>query len=160
MSDFSKEAEHGVENVDMVIKALSEMGEYISLTRGCSMRPLFREHKDVVVIKPVDRPLKKGDVVLYPNENSTQYVLHRIMRFKGDILVIRGDNNLFTEYIKREKIVGILSEFSRGGVNVNPDKCIKYKLYTFYICHFYYLRYIVKKARPILGRLKRKIFKK
>lgn len=160
MSDFSKIIEKSCQNVETVKAQMAQKGEYISLTRGCSMRPLFREHKDIVVIRPLARPLKKGDVVLYPDKNGTQYILHRIMRFKGDTLVIRGDNNLFTEYIPRENIIGILVEFYRSGKHVVCEKSLKYKLYVFYIMHSYWLRYSVRKIRTTLGKIKRKIFKK
>ncbi len=147
-------------DIKYAVEALEEKEQIEVLTAGCSMRPLFREHKDVVVIKRVTRPLKKGDVVLYPTKLGRKNILHRIMRFKGDTVIIRGDNNYKTEYIPRERIKGILVEFYRNEKHVVCEKSFKYKLYTFYICHSYWLRFPIKKAHYFLSAIKRKIFKK
>ena len=150
-----------MQNSDLktVGEALKQSEEVSSLTAGCSMRPLFREHKDVVIIKRVDRPLKKGDVVLYPN-SSNQYVLHRIMRFKGDTLIIRGDNNYFTEKIPQKNIVGVLKEFYRNGKYVNCETSKGYKCYVFYIMHSYAVRYVWKKIiRRTLSKIKHAVTK-
>ena len=137
---------------------LREKGEYVSLTAGASMRPIFREHRDVVVIRTIKNPLKKGDAVLYP-ETDGKYILHRIMRFKGDICIIRGDNNFFTERVKKENIIGVLTEFYRDGKYVKCDENFKYKCYVFYICHSYWVRYIWRKwLLPTVVKIKRAVF--
>lgn len=46
-------------------EALKENGEFASLTVGISMRPMLREHRDVVIIGRVSGRLKKNDVPLY-----------------------------------------------------------------------------------------------
>ncbi len=138
-----------------------EVSEEISvLTWGYSMYPLFRPHRDITVIKRVDRKLKKGDVVLYPGADG-EFILHRIMRIRRDCFVIRGDHNYFTEYVSKDKIVGILKEFYREGKYVNCKKSFKYKLYSLYIGHSYGLRFFwKKKLRPFLGKVKRFILGK
>ena len=150
-----------MQNTDLntVGEMLLQNEEAASLTAGASMRPMLREHKDVVVIKRVDAPLKKGDAVVYPNNNG-QYVLHRIIRIKGDTLIIRGDNNDFIEKVPKDQVVGILKEFYRGGKYCNCEKSVPYKLYSWYIRNSYPLRYIWrKKLLPILVKIKHKIFK-
>ncbi len=138
---------------------LQVQSEASSLTQGYSMYPLLRPHKDIVTVKRVDRQLKKGDVVLYPGSDG-KFILHRIMRIKPDVFIIRGDNNYFTEIIKKEKIIGLLKEFYRGGKYINCSDNFKYKLYTFYICHSYWLRYLWKRViRRTLGKIKRFIKK-
>lgn len=141
-------------------KAALEISDEISvLTFGGSMMPLLRQHRDMVVIKRVDRAFKKGDVVLYPGREG-MFTLHRIMRIKKNGLIIRGDNNYFTERdIKESDIIGIMKEFYRDGKYVNCKADFKYKLYTFYICHSYYLRYLWRKILfPFLCKVKNKIF--
>ncbi|MCQ2451229.1 MAG: S24/S26 family peptidase [Clostridia bacterium] len=110
------------------------------LTRGRSMRPLFREHRDIINIKTVTEPLKKGDVVLYPDNGGINLVLHRIIKVNGDDLIIRGDNNYFREYRKADEMVGIMSSFYREGIFCDVKKSKKYKLYTFWILNSYYIR--------------------
>ena len=146
---------------------LQSMGEVLktneeasSLTSGYSMYPMLRHHKDVVTIKRVDRKLKKSDVVLYPGSDG-KFILHRIMRIKGDIFIIRGDNNYFTERVDKDKIIGILKEFYRDGKYINCDSDFKYKLYSFYICHSYWLRLFWRKViLRILVKIKHIIIKK
>lgn len=139
---------------------LQTSDEISVLTSGASMRPMLRQHRDVVVIKRIDRALKKGDVVLYPGGDG-RFILHRIMRIKKDGFIIRGDNNYFTEKnVKKENIVGILKEFYREGQYINCETDLKYKLYTFYICHSYWLRYLWRCViKRILSKIKRMIFK-
>ena len=140
-------------------EALEFTPEVSVLTRGCSMHPMLRQHKDVVTVERVERPFKKGDVVLYPGKNN-EFVLHRIMRINGDILIIRGDNNYFTERLNKNQIVGILKEFYRDGKYINCNDNFKYKLYSFYICHSYWLRFLWRKViRRTLGKIKRLIIK-
>lgn len=140
-------------------EALEISDEISVLTSGGSMQPLLRQHRDMVVVKRVDRAFKKGDVVLYPGREGT-FTLHRIMRIKKDGLIIRGDNNYFTERdIKKSDIIGIMKEFYRDGNYINCQTNFKYKLYTFYICHSYYLRYFWKKILfPFLISVKTRLF--
>ena len=149
-----------MENTDLsnIAKALKTFDEVSSLTSGCSMRPMLRQHKDIVTMKAVDRPLKKGDAVVYPSKDG-QFVLHRIVKIKNGEYIIRGDNNYFTEYgITDNDIVGMLKCFYRDGKFIDCETDKKYKLYTFYICHSYILRYLWKKIiRPFLGKIKRAI---
>ena len=66
---------------------LEKEGSYAALTDGVSMRPLFKTHRDMVVLTPPDGELKKYDVVLY--RVVDKYILHRIIAVKVDTLVIR-----------------------------------------------------------------------
>lgn len=146
---------------------LQSMGEVLktneeasSLTQGYSMYPMLRPHKDIVTVSRVNGELKKGDVVLYPGENG-KFILHRIMRIKRNDFIIRGDNNFFTEIVPKEKIIGKLKEFYRGGKRIDCEQNRKYKIYTFYICHSYWLRFLWKRGviAP-LAKLKRILLKK
>ena len=76
---------------------LKEKGEASSLTKGCSMRPMLREHRDVVTMVQISRKLKKGDVVVYDAAWYDQPVIHRIINITDingtTMYVIKGDNN-------------------------------------------------------------------
>ena len=69
-----------------VEEALRENGVYISTTSGVSMRPLFANRRDTVIISPVNGRLKKYDVPLY--RRGDQYILHRIVKVLPDSYVI------------------------------------------------------------------------
>ena len=146
---------------DNLIKVLKEQGEASSLTMGYSMNPMLRQHKDIVTMVSVNRKLKKGDVVVYPNSEG-RCVLHRIVSIKKGNYIIRGDNNYFTEYgITDDDIFGILKCFYRDGKHIDCETDRKYKLYSFWICHSYFIRYPWKiHIRPFLGKAKRFILRK
>ena len=83
--------------------------------KGTSMNPLLKSGRDKAYIENLKKPLKKGDIVLYTRDNKS-FVLHRIVKIRGEKLIIRGDNNLFYERdIKKEDIIGILAALYRKG---------------------------------------------
>lgn len=147
-------------DLNSVYEALKEKPEASVLTSGASMRPMLRQHKDIVVIERLNSDLKVGDVVAYPGANNS-YTLHRIVRIKNGALIIRGDNNYFTEtHVKKENIVGVLKEFYRDGKYINCKTNKGYKLYTRYIILSYPFRYFWKRIiRPFLSKIKHLIFK-
>lgn len=73
-------------------KILEADGVYASVTAGTSMRPLFKTHRDMIVVKKKEAPLKKYDVVLY--KVGGKYILHRVIGFDREraLCIIRGDN--------------------------------------------------------------------
>ena len=145
-----------------VAEALKTKEEAMTLTAGCSMRPMLREHKDIVVIRKLTREPKRGDVLLYRRNDCDKLVLHRLIRVKKDgSMVIRGDNNTFTEYdVKRQDIVGILCRFFRGGKHIDCNAGGLYRLYCFWILNSYHLRRSWKlRIRPFLGRTRRRLYK-
>lgn len=150
------------QNMDLnsVGEGLKHKTEVSALTKGASMRPMLREHRDIVVLEKVTGELKVGDVVAYPGAGNT-YTIHRIVRIKKGALIIRGDNNYFTEFnIKKEDIVGILKEFYRDGKYINCKTNKGYKIYTRYIILSYPFRFLWKKCiRPFLSKIKHTIFK-
>ena len=141
-------------------EALEVNDEISVLTSGCSMQPMLKQHRDIVIIKRIDGKLKKGDVVLYPDNNG-KFILHRIISVGKDTCVLRGDNNYFTEKnVKTNSIFGILKEFYRDGKYINCKTDKKYKFYTFYILYSYPFRYFWKKIlRPLLSKIKHIIIK-
>ena len=146
-----------------VADALETKEEAATLTAGCSMRPMLREHRDIVVIRRLTREPKRGDVLLYRRNDCDKLVLHRLICVKKDgSMVIRGDNNTFTEYdVRREDIVGILSGFFREGRHTDCDAPgFGYRVYCLWIMNSFHLRRFWKlHFRPFVGRTRRKICK-
>lgn len=140
---------------------LSVEPEISVLTSGASMRPMLRQHRDLAVIERVERPLKKGDVLLYRSPLAKPLVLHRIVSVCQGSYVLRGDNNYFTEYgITDADIVGVLKAFYRDGHYIDCTKNKWYRLYAFGIRHSYPIRYLwAAKLRPFLGRMRRRLTK-
>lgn len=137
---------------------LSKYGTYAARTYGVSMRPLFRTHRDAVVLKSVDRELKKYDVVLY-KDGAERYILHRIIGIRKNDYVIRGDNTFVKEYVEKSRILAYLVSFNRKGKHCTVDD-FWYKLYSRFWNFLFPLRKASHKLRNLFIRAKRKIFGK
>ena len=144
---------------DSIEKALAKEGEIISTVSGISMRPMLTQHRDMIVVEAIKRPLVKGDVPLYRLE-SGKLVLHRILKVRDNDYIIRGDNTYFLEYVPKEYVLGVLKGFYRVGKYYDCNKSRAYHAYIVYNRITYIPRkFWVKTLRPILSRVKRKIIK-
>lgn len=142
----------------MIEDELSKYGTYAANTVGTSMQPLFKTHRDVAVLKKLDRTLKKYDVVLYTGA-SHKYILHRIIGVREDYFVIRGDNTFVKEYVSRDRILAYLVSFNRKGKHHTVDE-FGYKLYSRFWNFIYPIRYFMLLLRRVLGKIKRTIFRR
>lgn len=148
------------QNLNSVEDILKTQNEAMSMTAGGSMRPLFREHRDIVVIERVARPLKKNDVPLYHKKGYEKLVLHRIIKVTKNGYVIRGDNLLDKETeITDNDIVGVLKAFYRKGKYIECDNSLWYRFYIVFVyCRFPFLYVWRKGLFPILRPIYRFFF--
>ena len=136
---------------------LSKHGTWATNTVGVSMRPLFKTHRDAVVLKAVDGDLKKYDVALYTDKIG-RYILHRIIGKKGDCYVIRGDNTFVKEYVPKERVIAYMVSFNRKGKHHTTDER-GYKLYSRVWNFIYPVRLLAHAFFAVLRKIKRKIVK-
>ncbi len=143
---------------NLIEEELDRHGTYASVTRGVSMRPLFKTGRDMVIIRKPEGELKKYDVALY-RDGKGKYILHRVIAVKEDFYIIRGDNTYVRERVPKERVIGVLSEFNRRGKHHQvTDK--SYKLYA-RVWNFLYLpRAAAYYTLRTVKRTARKIFKK
>ena len=146
-----------VEN-EFIEGELMKHGVYASVTRGPSMRPLFKTHRDMVIIGRIERPLRKYDVVLYTGAHN-KYTMHRIIGVKSGVYIIRGDNTYKKEYVEPERIIGILTEYNRKGKRGSVNS-VSFKLYSRIWHYLYPVRYICYKIKRLLSKIKHAIIKK
>ena len=144
-------------HISVVEREIAENGKYLLKTAGKSMRPLFKDGRDIVIISKKDAPLKKYDVALY--RVGEKYVLHRVVAVKDGAYIMRGDNTFFNETVSDDDIIGILSAFIRNGKRRTADS-ICYKLYSRIWYFIYPLRYVTRKIFSLITCGFRKIFKK
>ena len=138
---------------------------YAGSTCGVSMYPMLRHRRDTIVIKPVEGRLKKYDVSLY--KDNERYVLHRVIKVLPDAYIIRGDNCINKEYVTDDMVIGKLEEFYRNPKDVSKIKGadakpvnmngFKYKLYVRVMHYSFPIRFMYRKCRNLLGRIKRKL---
>lgn len=142
----------------MIEDELSKYGTYATNTVGTSMRPLFKTHRDVAVLKKPDRALKKYDVVLYTGQ-SHKYILHRIIGVREECFIIRGDNTFVKEYVSRDRVLAYLVSFNRKEKHHSADD-FGYKLYSRFWNFIYPIRYFAHLLRRILGKIKRTVLRR
>lgn len=143
-------------DVEILKELLRIHGKCKIKTKGISMKPMLITG-DFVVLSAPDREIKKGDVVLYDGKDET-YTLHRVIGYYGDGYVIRGDNNFFKEYIRRERILAYLVSYEHKG-KVRSVTSFGYNFYFRFWNFIYPIRTLLNKLRRLLSKIKRKLKK-
>ena len=88
---------------------------------GSSMVPTLQSRRDAVCLQLPDKPLKKGDIILYKRENG-QFVLHRIVSVPVDgTFFCCGDNQWEKETVSQAQVLSVVSALIRGGKTVTED---------------------------------------
>lgn len=139
---------------------LEKEGFFVSTTSGYSMYPMLRDRRDRVVLRALAKGerLKRGDLPLYRTKDG-KYVLHRVLAKHGDVYVTRGDNTYFKEYVPREQMLGVVTEFYRGEKHIRVQQ-LGYRFYSFLWMAIYPLRLVWHQGLRLLSAIKRKLFKK
>lgn len=83
------------ELVPLICEVIGSGAEFRLYPRGRSMLPTIVEGEDSVILVSPDE-LRRMDAVLYRRDNG-QYVLHRIIRDRGELLDMCGDNQVVIE---------------------------------------------------------------
>lgn len=122
-------------------QVIDEEGELIYTNVGDSMYPLIKP-RDLLVIKKPELPLKRLDVPLYKRDNG-QYVLHRIVKKRGDDYYICGDNRVFIETgITDRHIIGVLTDIVRDGKTISVYS-FKNRVYAHFCCDFMLIKRVI-----------------
>ena len=96
---------------------------------GISLTPILHDRRDTVVLS-VPQNIKKYDIVLHKRANG-QYILHRIIKKKGNTLTIAGDFETEKEYpVYTDAVIAKVTAFVRNGKSYTPDDFV-IKLYSF-----------------------------
>lgn len=81
---------------------------------GDSMRPRIRRGKDPVTVIPLQRPLKKGDVVLF--RLNGRYIVHRVWKLGNGSVRTLGDNCWNPEpWFPAQQVLGLVVRYVRNG---------------------------------------------
>ena len=151
----------GEKNFENVLAQIEKNGRAEFYTRGFSMLPMLKEGRDISVLVPVNRALKRGDVVMFVRKaRENELVLHRIIRFCGDgSLIIRGDNTYRDEPVKAEDVKALLEGFFRKGRYYNCEKSLRYRTYGFFRVFLYPVRRFFCHTLRIAGaKIKNNVF--
>ncbi|MBQ3717686.1 MAG: S24/S26 family peptidase [Paludibacteraceae bacterium] len=98
-------------------RLLREEKEVRFTPSGVSMRPFIEGDKDSVVLAPLTRTPRRGDILLakaVTQDERTAYVLHRVLRVEAEKIVLQGDGNLTgEEYCSTDNIIGRVTRIER-----------------------------------------------
>ena len=147
------------QNKGTVESELEKHGVYASVTSGTSMRPLFKTHRDVIIVKKPQCELKKYDVALYRSPNGENCILHRVVGVREDVYLIRGDNTFILERVPKDKVIAVLTEFNRAGKRHSVND-FGYKLYCRLWHYIYPLRYAFRALYRLMAKAYRFVFKR
>ena len=107
------------ELLDLLPQLLAEKAAVPLVITGDSMYPFLKHGRDTVYLQAVQRPLKKGNIVLYRRKNG-QYVLHRIL-LADNTLTLLGDNQRVPEPgIEPEQVLAVVSAVRRQEKLLQP----------------------------------------
>ncbi len=91
---------------DYIAPFLEEGRQVSFLVKGESMRPFLFEGDKVWIRKPLGRTWRSGDLILA--RWCGNYVLHRLVKRKKDLLGLAGDANLVQiEWINEADIIAV-----------------------------------------------------
>ena len=143
---------------------LDREGSFAWYTRGGSMAPLLKTHRDVVQISRKTGPLAPYDVAFYTRRGpggSTGYVLHRVLALEPGGYLISGDHNLTLEHVPEQAVLGVMTGLVRAGRQVDLQGW-RYRAYvTLWAGHFRrrvavlrVIRGLKAPLRPLVRRLR------
>ncbi len=137
-------------------ETLIKEGVIAAVTSGVSMRPLFRTHRDMVILKRAENTLKKFDVALY--KSGEKYILHRVIKVipEEKIYIIRGDNTYRKEKVPFDAVLAYLISFNRRGKSGKVTD-LSYRLYSAAWHFIYPIRNFIHALKTVLAKAYRKI---
>ncbi len=119
--------------VKIILYKLSS-GEKVALTvTGNSMKPFLEDGRDKAVLQKIEKEPKKGDVVFYRRKNGA-YVLHRVVRKKGEKFYFSGDAQTRVEGpVEKNQLLAVCKEVERNGKTFSNKSLLwlSYKLRFF-----------------------------
>ena len=112
---IKEDVRYSIDDLAPLIKECVNSGKSIKLlVTGNSMFPTFRNRRDSVVLTRAQK-IHKYDIVLHQRA-SGQYILHRVIKKKGNVLTIAGDNEIQKEYpVYSSQVLARAEGFERNG---------------------------------------------
>lgn len=103
------------ELMEPLLGLLEETDPVPLVISGSSMTPFLVHGRDTVYLSKVQRPLKRGDMILY-RRDSGAYILHRIYRVEDTSYTLVGDAQTQLEPgIRRDQVLAIVTAVRRKG---------------------------------------------
>jgi signal peptidase len=114
---------------ELVRDILSKYAECRFQAKGYSMSPFIKDG-DVLTISllPSSSP-GLGDVVAFNHPEGGRFVIHRIVRKRGDSYLVRGENTFEADgHIEKRDILGFVTRVERKGrrvlIGLGPERLL------------------------------------
>ncbi|MBQ8837230.1 MAG: S24/S26 family peptidase [Clostridia bacterium] len=105
----------------LILEVIENGGEFHLYPRGTSMEPLLHAGDDSVMLGAVGE-IKNGDVLFYRRKNG-QFVLHRLIKKRGDTLIMCGDSQRALEYdVLSNQVFAKMVGFYKGDIYHTVDE--------------------------------------
>ena len=151
MIDKIEKKIYSIQQLAPLIGEIVDNGGKVRFTvTGNSMFPHFVSRRDTVLAeKALD--IKKHDIVLH-RRSSGEYILHRVVSVRGDMLDIAGDNEIVIEKgVCKSQVIAKVCEFTRKGKTTSVNS-FPYKLYSALWVAVLPIRYVILNITiPIRG---------
>lgn len=109
-----------LEEYRRLIREEERIGALPLVISGGSMSPFLIGGRDMVYLSRVDRPIRRGDALLYQRRNGS-YVFHRVFRVTEQGYTMVGDAQTVLEPgIGPEQIIAIMTGAERKGKYLGP----------------------------------------
>ena len=101
--------------MEPLLGLLAEAESVPLVISGSSMLPFLAHGRDTVYLSRVNRPLKKGDMILYRRDNGA-YILHRIFRVEKETYTLVGDAQIQLETgVRPDQVLALVTAVRRKG---------------------------------------------
>jgi len=151
---IDENARYSINDLIPLIKECIDSGKKVNMrVTGMSMYPLLHNRKDMVVLEKAEK-IKKYDIVLHKRSEG-EYILHRIIKKKGDVLTIAGDFEIQKEYpVYTSQVLARVVGFTRKGVYHDVNEPF-FKFYAFVWVAIFPLRMYAIRLLRFLRRVSR-----
>ncbi len=111
----------------LIEEGIARNGKYRFYPRGVSMQPLLYAGEDSVELSRAC-DINKYDMLLYQRDDGS-FVLHRVVKVRGDLIDFCGDAQCFVEKgVRRDQIKAGVYAFYKGErrIEVTDKKYLRY----------------------------------
>ena len=128
---------------------LSSAGTIAFPVKGVSMQPLIKAGRDAVFVTAKQERLERYDVGLFKRDNG-ECVLHRALSVNDDGYLFCGDSQTFTEDVREDQVLGVMTNLIRKGKTVNLEGRA-YHAYVALWCGLFPARRVLLKVLHRMG---------
>ena len=139
------------EMMPILRESIAAGGSVTIPVRGVSMLPILKEGRDSVILSPIEKDLRKRDVVLYQRADGS-YILHRIAQIGESYTCIGDAQFVFEKGIAYPQMIAVVTAIRRGDREIRVTAPI-YRLCSALWCASRPLRHFAKRARRKLCRM-------